>query len=330
MSDAASTTPLLVADQVSREFPLSRGLLAGQRRSVSVLRRVDLTIYSGEAVGLVGESGSGKTTLSRLLLRLDQPTAGDVRFEGARLAEIAGEPLKNFHRAVQPVFQDPFAALNPRMRVGRIVSEPLRANGDYSRAQLDERVGLALERVGLRAVDAARYAQEFSGGQRQRIAIARALVSSPRLIVLDEPVASQDVSIRAQILNLLKELQQEHGMAYLYISHDLATVRFLCDRVYVLYQGEIVEHAPVARLFENPRHPYTRNLLSAWLPADPLRARAQTVDAVRVSDTLPSGAGCAFAPRCPHVTERCRSERPDLIPNHGSEVACHRADEIAL
>jgi len=259
--------PIIEARHLVREFGLRRA--AWRRAShpaVTAVDDVSIRVEPGESVGLVGESGSGKTTLSRLLLRLDRPTRGSVLFRGEDVAALAGGALGAFRRAVQPVFQDPYSSLDPRMRVSRIVSEPLRAAGDVHRNEIDARVAQVLGMVELEPDAAVRYPAAFSGGQRQRIAIARALISDPDLIILDEAVSSQDVSIRAQILNLLKDIQRERGVAYLFISHDLGTVHYLCSRVCVMYRGSIVETGTAGELYGSPQHAYTKSLLGAWLP----------------------------------------------------------------
>lgn len=270
-----SDSGLLEAVAVARHFAGPRRGLFGRSRSPAI-RAVDgvsLAIQEGESVGLVGESGCGKSTLARMMLLLTPPTSGEVRYRGIPAPALTARQLAAFRREIQPVFQDPFQSLNPKMTVGRIVSEPLRAQGTFARAEILRRTADALERAELRAADADRMPVEFSGGQRQRIAIARALVSRPRLIVLDEPVSSQDVSIRAQILNLLKSIRRDDNVACLFISHDLSTVRFLCDAVHVMYRGSIVESGRPRDLFGSPAHPYTARLLGAWLPPDPVLAR---------------------------------------------------------
>jgi oligopeptide/dipeptide ABC transporter ATP-binding protein len=247
-----------------------------------------------------------------------------VRFRGRDLATLSGREYLAYRRAVQPVFQDPYAALDPRMRVGRIVAEPLRADGSLTRTELSARVASALEQVELEAGDAARFPQEFSGGQRQRIAIARALAVKPSLIVLDEAVSSQDVSIRAQLLNLLRDIRDASGVGYLFISHDLSTVRFLCERVCVMYLGEIVERAPTASLFAAPRHPYTQALLSAWLPPDPSAARQPLALSGEPPSATEPPTGCPFHTRCPQALPDCREIKPLMRPaDNGVEVACH-------
>ncbi|HEX7718292.1 MAG TPA: ATP-binding cassette domain-containing protein [Woeseiaceae bacterium] len=265
---------LLEAASVIKLFAKPRrGLVRRATGSIRAVDGVSLAIAEGQSVGLVGESGCGKSTLARLMLLLMAPTHGEIRYRGTPASALTRRQLAEFRREVQPVFQDPFQSLNPKMTVGRIVSEPLRALGGISRAEIRSRTGDALERAELRAADANRMPVDFSGGQRQRIAIARALVSRPRLIVLDEPVSSQDVSIRAQILNLLKSIRREDKVACLFISHDLSTVRFLCEVVHVMNSGKIVESGAPRDLFASPAHPYTATLLSAWLPPDPERAR---------------------------------------------------------
>ena len=266
--------PILEALGVCRYFRTrQKGLRGASRDTIKAVDGVDLAIPAGCSIGLVGESGCGKSTLSRLLLMLDAPTGGEVRYRGRRTSALNRREIAEFRADIQPVFQDPFQSLDPRMSVGRIVAEPLRAQGRLSRAEIRGRVGYALERVELRRGDGDRKPIDFSGGQRQRIAIARALVSAPRLLVLDEPVSSQDVSIRAQILNLLKDIQDESQIAFLFISHDLSTVRFLCDSVYVMRRGQVVESGRAEDIFSAPSHPYTQALLASWLPPDPALAR---------------------------------------------------------
>jgi peptide/nickel transport system ATP-binding protein len=265
---------ILEALGVCRYFRTRRkGLRGASRDTIKAVDGVDLAIPAGRSIGLVGESGCGKSTLSRLLLMLDAPTGGEVHYRGRRTSALTRREIAEFRADIQPVFQDPFQSLDPKMSVGRIVAEPLRAQGRFTRAEIRGRVGDALERVELRRGDGDRKPIDFSGGQRQRIAIARALVSAPRLLVLDEPVSSQDVSIRAQILNLLKDIQDESQIAFLFISHDLSTVRFLCDSVYVMRRGKIVESGRAEDVFSAPSHPYTQALLASWLPPDPALAR---------------------------------------------------------
>lgn len=320
-----TTPPLLAAQQLSCTFALRRrGSLRGPAPTIRAVSDVSLQLAAGESVGLVGESGCGKTSLTRLLLNLIAPSDGEIRFRGAGLRQLTGDALREYRRAVQPVFQDPYTALNPRLRVGRIVSEPLRASSTLAPGEIRRRVERALVRANLEPADADRYPHEFSGGQRQRIALARALSVEPELIILDEAVSSQDVSIRAQILRLLSDLRDWLGVGYLFISHDLNNVRYLCERVYVMYLGRIVEHGPTAEILRSPRHPYTQALLSAWLPPDPDSARQAFALSGEVASAADLPPGCSFHPRCPHATERCRSERPALRDaGTGQAVACH-------
>jgi len=302
----------------------------GRREQVQALSDVGLEIARGEALGLVGESGSGKSTVARALLGLVRPSAGTLQLEGQELAGLRGRARRAALRRIGAVFQDPFASLDPRLRVEAIVGEPLAVHALGTRRERAARVAELLEQVGLSAADAARFPHEFSGGQRQRIAIARALAARPELLVCDEPTSALDVSVQAQIVELFAELQRRHGLAFLFISHDLAVVRRLCARVAVLYLGRVVECAPRAELFERPRHPYTRALLDAVPSPVPEAARRVRVLGGEVPSPLSPPSGCAFHPRCPEVArvgqERCRHERPGLEEMAGGTgffVACH-------
>jgi len=328
-------TPLLEVAGLTRHYAVRGGLLRG--RSAGVVRAVDGVSFSlarGETFGLVGESGCGKSTLARLVLRLIEPTGGTVRFDGQDITALDGERLRRLRRHMQIIFQDPFGSLNPRMTVGEIVEEPLLVHGIGDAAARRRRVEELLGLVGLAPHHAARRPQEFSGGQRQRIGIARALAVEPDLIVCDEPVSALDVSIQAQVLNLLKDLQARLGLAYLFIAHDLAVVRQVADRVAVMYLGRIMEVAPVERLFADPRHPYTRMLLAAVPEPDP-QSRARPAASAPSLGELPSPlslpAGCRFHPRCPAATDRCRTEEPALLPradHPGHLSACLHAEDL--
>lgn len=316
-------TPLLEVRDLRKYFPVRSGLL---RRDVGAVRAVDgvsFDLAPGETLGVVGESGCGKTTLGRLVLRLIDATAGTVRFAGTDLFALDREALRRRRREMQLIFQDPFGSLNPRLRVGAIVGEGLEVHGLARGAARRARVQSLLERVGLRADAFERYPHEFSGGQRQRIGIARALAVEPRLIVADEPVSALDVSIQAQIVNLLQDLQDELGIAYLFIAHDLRVVEHISHRVAIMYLGRIVELADSRALYANPHHPYTRALLSAVPELDPGARRDRIVLRGEVPSPLNPPAGCRFHPRCAFAEARCRSEEPILQGRADHQVACH-------
>ncbi|TML72613.1 MAG: ABC transporter ATP-binding protein [Actinobacteria bacterium] len=325
--------PLVAVENLKVWFPIKSGLVLD--RHVGDIRAVDdvsFDIHRGETVGLVGESGCGKSTVGRTILRLYKPTAGRILFEGRDISRLGEGQLRPIRRRMQMVFQDPFASLNPRHSVGRIVGEPLRTHGISGRRDTSTRVGELLRTVGLPADSAGRYPHEFSGGQRQRIGLARALALNPDFIVADEPVSALDVSIQAQIINLLEQLQDEFDLTYLFIAHDLAVVRHISDRIAVMYLGSIVEVSPAAELYENPLHPYTISLLSAVPIADPLIERQRSP--ILLAGDLPSPANpppaCRFHTRCPYVQPtRCRDDVPLLRPlATGHTVACHWAEEI--
>ena len=322
---AANGNALIRLDGVKKYYPVTSGLVL--QRTVGMVKAVDgisFTISPGETYSLVGESGCGKTTTSRLVLLVEPTTEGDIYYEGRPLAVINRAERKSFNASVQAVFQDPWSSLNPRMRVASIISEPLTTHQRVTKQGVRTRVGELLETVGLNSFHGDRYPHEFSGGQRQRIAIARALSTQPKLIVLDEPVSALDVSIRAQILNLLKELQSSQGLSYLLIAHNLATVRYMSHRVGVMYLGKIVEESDPETLFSNPMHPYTKALISASLPADPRRQREEIVLTGEVPSPLNPPPGCTFHTRCPFATERCRTEIPEYRElEAGHNVACH-------
>jgi oligopeptide/dipeptide ABC transporter ATP-binding protein len=298
--------------------------------SLRAVDGIDLVVAPGRSVGIVGESGCGKTTTARMLLLLERPTAGEVVFDGVDVSTARERVKRRYRRAVQPVFQDPYASLSPRMRVGAIVGEPLHALDGVRGRDLDQRVTAALEQVGLSADAASRYPYQFSGGQRQRVALARALALRPRLVVLDEPVSALDVSIRAQMLNLLKDLGDELGLTYVVIAHDLPTLRFLVDEVAVMYLGRIVERGPTEEIFDTPQHPYTQALLSA-VPSV-LRGDAHVREMIlegEIPSAIDPPSGCHFRTRCAHARDVCAAEAPALEPHGGSVVACHMVSRSA-
>ena len=319
---------LVRLEGIRRHFPVYRGNLLRKRTgTVKAVDGISINIMPGQTYSLVGESGCGKTTTSRMLLMADNPTDGSIYFDNRPMAQFTGSERRNFRASVQAVFQDPWSSLNPRMRVDQIISEPLITHQRISRAAVRSQVQELLQVVGLHPFHAERYPHEFSGGQRQRIAIARALSTRPKLIVLDEPVSALDVSIRAQILNLLKELQASYELSYLLIAHNLATVRYMSHMVGVMYLGKIVEEAPPIEIFTDPQHPYTKALISASLPAHPRQQREEIVLTGEVPSPLNPPGGCTFHPRCPFVMERCTTDIPALREYQpGHATACHLYD----
>jgi oligopeptide/dipeptide ABC transporter ATP-binding protein len=314
---------LLEVKGLTKHFPLRHGLFAGSAGVVRAVDGVDFEIEHGKTLGVVGESGCGKTTIAKLVLRLEQPTAGSVEFEGRPLESLDTEGLQDYRRSVQAVFQDPYASLNPRMRVGDIIAEPLVTNEKLTRADTATRVARLLDLVGLSARAATLFPHEFSGGQRQRIAIARSLSLSPKLVVLDEPVSALDVSIRAQILNLLVDLQESLGVSYLFIAHDLAAVAHMSHTIAVMYLGKIVEIGDAASIARDPKHPYTQALFAAALPAHPDEQGAEAVISGEVPSPVNPPGGCRFHPRCPSAMDRCSREAPVLEVHSHRRVACH-------
>jgi oligopeptide transport system ATP-binding protein len=317
--------PLLELQNVRKYFPVSTGVLARRKVGwVKAVDGVDFAIYPGETLGLIGESGCGKTTTSKLILLQETPTAGTIRFDGEDIASLQGQELMRYRREVQVVFQDPYSSLSPRMRVGDIIAEPLEIHTDLPRRALEERVAEVLELVGLEPEVARLFPHEFSGGQRQRIAIARALATHTRLVVLDEPVSALDVSIRAQIMNQLEHLQQTLRVSYLFIGHDLATVAHISDRIAVMYLGQIVELADSREQCAKPLHPYTQALFTAALPSHPDERHEKLTITGEVPSALDPPSGCRFHPRCPHAMPQCAREAPvrkEIASQH--TVACH-------
>ncbi|HPC73144.1 MAG TPA: dipeptide ABC transporter ATP-binding protein [Syntrophales bacterium] len=315
---------LLEIKNLRKYFPVRGGFIEGSRGIVKAVDGVNLEVTRGETLGLVGESGCGKTTLGRMILRLEAPTEGEIFFEGENVLGYNGERLKKFRRDVQMVFQDPYASLNPRRSAGSTIGEPFLVHGLADAREREERVARLMGIVGLTREQMRRYPHEFSGGQRQRIGVARALALNPKIIVADEPVSALDVSIQAQILNLLKDLQAEFGLTYLFISHDLSVVEHMSDRVAVMYLGKIVELANSKVLYETPLHPYTKVLFSAIPVPDPARKKERIITGGDVPSPVNPPPGCTFHPRCPYRIERCNREVPALLEiSKGHFVACH-------
>ena len=328
-ADTTVATPpaLLEVGHVTKHYAMRGGVFGRARGSVHAVDDVSFAIAEGETLGLVGESGCGKSTIGKTVLRLIEPTAGTIKWRGTRIDGLQAAAMRPYRRELQAVFQDPYASLNPRMRAADIVAEPIRNFEDVSAAEIRDRVTALFERVGLRPDQMPRYPYEFSGGQRQRLGIARALAPRPKLIVCDEPVSALDVSVQAQVINLLVDLQGECDLSYLFVAHDLAVVEHISHRVAVMYLGRIVELAATRPLFSSPQHPYTEALLSAVPVPDPTVARKRIILAGDVPSPVDLPTGCRFHTRCPYAFDRCRVEEPllkEVLPGHFA--ACHLRD----
>jgi oligopeptide/dipeptide ABC transporter ATP-binding protein len=334
----SASEELIRVDDLEKHFPILKGVFKRVQGHVRAVDGISFTVNQGETLGLVGESGCGKSTTGRLILRLLEATSGEVWYEGRNLTELSKHDLREARRDMQIIFQDPYGSLHPRMTAGQIIAEPIVFHKLFdSRAEVDARVAELMKIVGLSAESRDRYPHEFSGGQRQRIGIARALSVNPKFVVCDEAVSALDVSVQAQVLNLLGDLQEEFGLTYLFISHDLAVVRHITNRIAVMYLGRIVEMSDTNPLFVNPMHPYTEALLSAIVVPDP--EVSATRERIVLTGDIPSPAnppsGCNFHPRCPYAEARCREEDPDLrtvpTPEGGTRmVACHFAEKLSL
>ena len=323
-TDTKKSKTLLEVKDLCKHYPIRKGLFSRISGYVYAVDGISFTINEGETLGLVGESGCGKSTVGRTILKLIEPSRGEIIWRGERIDELSRSQMRPYRQQIQAVFQDPYSSLNPRMRSADIVSEPLRNFESLSKAQGRERVSALFERVGLRPDQMLRFPHEFSGGQRQRLGIARALSVKPKLIMLDEPVSALDVSVQAQVINLLEDLQREFQVSYLFVAHDLAVVKHISHRVAVMYLGRIVEFAPTKLLFSTPSHPYTEALLSAVPVPDPKYQRKQIVLGGDVPSPINRPNGCHFHTRCPYAQERCKAEEPvleEITPGHS--VACH-------
>ncbi len=325
MSDAA---PLLQVENLKKHFPIRGGVLGRVQNYVKAVDGVSFDVKQGETIGLVGESGCGKSTAGRVLLRLQEPTAGRIVFDGEDITQLSKAELRRRRRHMQIIFQDPYGSFNPRQTIHRLLDEAMGIQKILPKAQRRERIRELLSLVGLNPDHIDRYPHEFSGGQRQRIAIARALSVDPKLIICDEAVSSLDVSVQAQVINLLKRLQRELGLTYIFVAHDLGVVRHISDRIVVMYLGTVAEKGDTTTIFENPQHPYTRALLSAIPFPDPTRKRERMILSGDVPSPIDPPSGCPFHTRCPYVMDRCRTEVPPLHRlESGQEVACHLVED---
>ena len=321
-------TALLQTENLVKQFTVQGGLLA-EKRILTAVAGGDLELFPGETLGLAGESGCGKSTVARLLTGLIPPSQGSIRYKGRELSAMSREELALYRKDVQMIFQDPFSSLNPRMRVGEIIGEPLAIHRMGDGAQRRERVAALLQRVGLAPDHLSRFPHEFSGGQRQRIGIARALAVSPKLIIADEPVSALDLSIQAQIINLLQEVKQDLGLCFLFITHDLSVLRHLSDRIAIMYLGRIVESGSRDGVLSRPRHPYTEALLSAIPSIDPQKRKRRVIARGELPSPLSPPSGCPFHPRCPYAEEVCGKLRPELLEKEpGHKAACHFSEKI--